>query len=267
MDNDGLRVNADRLRWLQLGLALALAGLSCLAYWLIGPFQAEIDRAVTVLSSGDLERLRAYIQSYGNWAPVASLLLMVLQALAAPVPSFAITFANGLAFGVFWGWLLSVAGHALAASVCFWLARSLGRQPVEMLSGKIGLSSVDGWIERRGATTVLMTRLVPGISFDAVSYAVGLTGMRYGRFIAATVAGTMPQTLLYAYLGQEAPQYAWILLLASGLTIAFTVTFSLLRWWRGRAADIQPTAPGGASDRRGPVRKLRPAVADQIGGD
>jgi uncharacterized membrane protein YdjX (TVP38/TMEM64 family) len=240
-----------------------MAGLFGLAYWLIPTFQLEVDTAAAVLSSGDLERLRVYILSYGNWAPLASLLLMVFQALAAPVPSFLITFANGLAFGVFWGGLLSVAGHALAATVCFWLARALGRRPVELLSWRAGLESVDGWITRRGALAVLLARLVPGVSFDVVSYAVGLTGMGFGRFIAATIAGTLPQTLLYAYLGQRAPQYAWMLLLASGLMIAATVMYSLLRWRKQRAAGAP--AIDESTDERSRTRRahLRPALGDQ----
>jgi uncharacterized membrane protein YdjX (TVP38/TMEM64 family) len=42
---------------------------------------------------------------------------MVLQAVAAPLPAFVITFANGLAFGAFWGGLLSVFGATVARSV------------------------------------------------------------------------------------------------------------------------------------------------------
>lgn len=259
MRNRRLPVNDDTLRVAQLGLALGLAGLLGLAYWLIGPFQAEADRAFAVLISGDLERLKAYIQSFGNWAPIASLLLMVLQALAAPVPSFAITFANGLVYGVFRGWLLSVAGHGLAATVCFWLARSLGRRPVELLTSRTGLESVDGWLMRRGALAILVTRLVPGISFDVVSYAAGLTGIGYGRFILATLAGTAPQTLLYAYLGQNAPQYAWMLLLASGLTITSVFAVSLLRW-RKRRAPALPAAPAPARERA----RLRPASPHRV---
>ena len=259
---DAIRgVNADTLRWIQFGLVLGSATLLGLAYWLIPPFHAEADRSLAVLGSGDLERLRDYIQSFGNWAPVASLVLMVLQALAAPVPSFLITFANGLAFGVFWGWLLSVTGHALAASVCFWLARALGRRPVELLTGRVGLEAVDGWISRRGAVAILLARLIPGMAFDAVSYGVGLTGMRYGRFIAATVVGTMPQTLLYAYLGREAPQYAWTLFLASGLMIAATAAFSLYRWRKEHSGSAsQPDID--AAPRTGSVR-LRAAVQEQ----
>lgn len=258
-----IAVNGDSLRRMQLGLALALLAILGLGYWLVAPFQAEVDQALAVARSGDLEQLKLYIQSYGNWAPVASLGLMVGQALAAPVPSFTITFANGLVYGVFWGWLLSLAGHALAATVCFWLARSLGRRPVQTLTGKVGLATVDGWIERRGAVAVLVTRLVPGISFDVVSYAVGLTGMGYGRFIVATVLGTLPQTLLYAYLGQNAPQYAWMLLLASGLTVTSTVAVSLVRWRRRRASAAPSRAREGTRTAR-PV--LRPALAEQAGG-
>ncbi|HLT21252.1 MAG TPA: TVP38/TMEM64 family protein [Thermomicrobiales bacterium] len=258
-------VNADKLRWIQLGLALGLIAVLGLAYWSVAPFQAEVNHALAVAKSGDLEELKLYIQSYGNWAPLASLGLMVGQALAAPVPSFTITFANGLVYGVFWGWLLSVAGHALAATVCFYLARSLGRRPVETLTGKVGLEAVDGWIQRRGAMAVLVTRLVPGISFDVVSYAVGLTGMSYGRFLLATVLGTLPQTLLYAYLGQNAPQYAWMLLLASGLTIASTVTVSLVRW-RRRTAAARLRASRAALAAIGPP--LRPMTIEQAtGGD
>jgi len=256
-------VNDDKLHWIQFGLAFGLAGLLGLTYWLVPPFQAEANHAFSVLSSGDLERLKLYIQSFGNWGPLASLVLMVFQALAAPVPSFTITFANGLAYGVFWGWLLSVAGHALAATVCFWLARSLGRRPVETLTGKFGLEWVDRWIQRRGAVAVVVTRLVPGISFDVVSYAVGLTGMRYGRFILATVAGTMPQTLLYAYLGQNAPQYAWMLLLASGLTIASTATVSLVRWRKRRSSEAPERAIRGTRSAR-PVP--HPPYAEQASG-
>ncbi len=62
-----------------------------------------MDRAAALLGRGDVSGLRDYILSFGLWAPVISALLMVLQALVAPLPAFVLTFANGLAFGTFWG--------------------------------------------------------------------------------------------------------------------------------------------------------------------
>jgi uncharacterized membrane protein YdjX (TVP38/TMEM64 family) len=96
--------------------------------------------------------LRDYILSFGAWAPVVSALMMILQALAAPLPAFLRMFANGLAFGAFWGGLLGLASASLAAAISFWLARPLERGPVKTLVGKTGLESADRWFARRGTS-------------------------------------------------------------------------------------------------------------------
>ena len=180
-------------------------------------FREEVNRALGILTHGDVAGLREYILSFGVWAPVASCLLMVLQALAAPLPSFLITFANGLAFGFFWGWILSVFGHTLAAAVCFAFARALGRVPVEALIGKAGLESADRWFARWGLYAVFLARLVPGVSFDIISYAAGLTRMGFRSFLVASALGIVPQTLVYSYLGHRAPEYVWVFLVFTAL--------------------------------------------------
>jgi uncharacterized membrane protein YdjX (TVP38/TMEM64 family) len=138
-----------------------------------------------------------------------------------------IVFANGVAFGVWWGWLISLLGQTAAAAVCFGLARVLGRGPVEALVGRFGLAAADRWFAHWGVTGVFVTRLVPGVGFDAASYAAGLTGVGFGPFVVATAVGSAPQTLLYAYLGRYAPQAAW-LLLAATLLIGGAVGMVLL---------------------------------------
>ena len=213
------------MRFFVLAAAVVVFGA---LYGLVEGFRAETNRALGILGRGDVAGLRDYIVSFGLWAPVASCLLMVLQALAAPVPSFLITFANGLAFGVLWGWLLSLFGHVLAAAVCFGISRSLGRVPVEALVGRTGLQSADRWFERWGLYAVFVGRLLPGVAFDAISYAAGLTGMRFRSFILATTLGIFPQTLLYSYLGQRAPEYVGLFLVTSGTVIAAVVVFALL---------------------------------------
>ena len=222
------------VRLLRLGLLLAAAAAFGLVYLLSSGFRSELHRALGILGRGDIAGLRDYIVSYGAWAPVASCFLMVLQALAAPVPSFLITFANGLAFGVFWGWILSLFGHVLAASVCFGISRSLGRVPVEVLVGKAGLESADRWFARWGMYAVFAARLVPGVAFDVISYAAGLTRMRFRSFLAATALGIFPQTLLYSFLGHRAPEYVALFLVSSALVVAVVVTVAILRRRRER---------------------------------
>lgn len=219
------------MRLVLLGAAVVVFGG---LYLLSGGFRSETNRALGILGRGDVAGLRDYIVSFGFWAPVASCFLMVLQALVAPVPSFLITFANGLAFGVFGGWMLSLFGHVLAAGVCFGISRALGRVPVEILVGRAGLESADRWFTRWGLYAVFAGRLVPGVAFDAVSYAAGLTRMRFGSFMAASALGILPQTFLYSYLGRQAPQYVGLFLVTSGIVVAMVVVAAVVRRKRRR---------------------------------
>ena len=211
------------MRRARLAVVLGPAAVFGLLYVFSEGFRGEVGRAASLLGRGDVEGIRDYILSFGLWAPFASTLLMVLQALAAPLPSFVITFANGLAFGVLPGWALSLFGHTLAAAVCFWLARALGRAPVEVLVGRAGLESADRWFARWGLYAVLVARLVPGISFDVISYAAGITRMRFRRFLLATVLGIFPQTFVYSYLGHRAPEQVRLFLAFSGVVVAGAV--------------------------------------------
>jgi uncharacterized membrane protein YdjX (TVP38/TMEM64 family) len=235
-------LDARTVRLLRLAALLVAAGLFGLLYLLSSGFRSEVNQALGLLGRGDIAGLRDYILSFGLWAPVASCFLMVLQALVAPVPSFLITFANGLAFGVFWGWMLSLFGHVLAAAVCFGISRSLGRVPVEVLVGRTGLQSADRWFARWGVYAVFVGRLIPGVAFDVISYAAGLTRMRFRTFIFATTLGIFPQTLLYSYLGQRAPEYVGLFLVTSGLVVAGVVAVAVVRY---------------RSERRRPKRNLR----------
>lgn len=235
---NGRRVGAERsggaisprgARLLQLAIVLAIAAALALAYLLSPWARAEVGGFVEVAGRGDAAAIGERLRSYGAWAPVVSLGLMVAQALVAPVPAFLVVFANGLAFGIGWGWLLSLIGQVLAAAVCFWLARVLGRSSVESLVGRLGLESADRWFARWGIVGLFLTRLVPGVGFDAVSYAAGLTRMGFGRFTAVTIAGSGPQLLLYVVLGRRAPGSIWLLVAATAVVAGAVGVVALVR--------------------------------------
>lgn len=223
------RISPRTVRLTQLAIVLGLVAAAALAYALHDGVRAELGRALAVLTSGDGAAIGDYLLSYGVWAPVASLFLMVVQAVAAPIPAVLVAFANGLTFGVFWGGLLTVAGQTLAAMVCFGIARALGRGPVEALAGKLGLTAADRWFAQWGARGVVLARLVPGISFDVVSYGAGLTGIGFGPFVVATVVGVAPQAFLYAYLIREAPQTAWVFYAVTWVAVAVIGLAAIIR--------------------------------------
>jgi uncharacterized membrane protein YdjX (TVP38/TMEM64 family) len=219
---------------------LGIAAAVVLLYVLHPGVRAELDRAGAILASGDGAAIGDYLRGYGVWAPLASLVLMLVQAVAAPVPAVLVAFANGLTFGVVGGGLLTVAGQTLAAVVCFWIARALGRAPVEALAGRLGLEALDGWFGRWGGPGIFLLRLAPGISFDVVSYAAGLTGLAFLPFLIATVIGVAPQAFLYAWLIREAPQAAWVFYLATWFLIGVIASAAIVRWRRARRPPPNP---------------------------
>ncbi len=80
--------------------------------------------------------------------------LMILRAIVAPLPAFLITTANAALFGAFWGGALSWFSAMVGAGLCFCIARALGREVVEKLTGRTVLRSVDGYFARFGPQTI-----------------------------------------------------------------------------------------------------------------
>ena len=176
-----------------------------------------------------LETARAYIAGYGALAPVVSAILMIFQSVIAPLPAFLITFANGLLFGVWWGAALSWSSAMLGAALCFFIARLLGRPVIVRVLSESTVNMSDRFFQRYGKHAVLIARLVPVISFDAISYGAGLTGMRFLWFAIATGIGQLPATLLYSYLGDRVTGSVKALFWGFGIVIAVSIVIGLIK--------------------------------------
>ena len=187
--------NLTRL-YLLMVIALVLA-----VYLLIPPVNAFINEAVAVLGSANLDAVAEYIRSFGPWAMAFSFVLMVFSSIIAPLPAFMITLSNAAIFGWWQGAILSWSSAMVGAALCFAIARILGRDVVEKLAGKGALSGVEGYFKKYGTRTILVCRLLPFVSFDAVSYFAGLTPIGFWAFFIATGLGQTPATIVYSYVG------------------------------------------------------------------
>ena len=192
-------------------------------YFLYAPFRAFSKEVFRVFATGDFQKLKDSVASYGPYAAAISFLLMVLQSVVAPLPAFLITFANAALFGFWKGALLSWSSAMVGAALCFFIARSLGREAVEKLTSKGALKNIDDFFKRHGKQSILIARLLPFISFDIVSYAAGLSSVSFLGFWVATGLGQLPATLVYSYVGGFLTGGAK--LLVTGLLILFALAF------------------------------------------
>lgn len=192
-------------------------------YFLYAPFRMFLKEVFRVFATGDFQKLKDFVASYGPYAAAISFLLMVLQSVVAPLPAFLITFANAALFGFWKGALLSWSSAMVGAALCFFIARSLGREAVEKLTSKGALKNIDDFFKRHGKQSILIARLLPFISFDIVSYAAGLSSVSFLGFWVATGLGQLPATLVYSYVGGFLTGGAK--LLVTGLLILFALAF------------------------------------------
>ncbi|MBA3640868.1 MAG: TVP38/TMEM64 family protein [Acidobacteria bacterium] len=232
------------MKRLRFALPFAIFGVFGLVALVSAGARDQVSHAAEILATGNTDALRDYILSFGAWAPIVSTVLMLFQALAAPLPAFVLAFVNGLAFGLWWGGLLTMGSATLAAAVSFGIGRGLGRPVAEGMVGEVALARADRFFARWGAWAVLIARLTPIVSFDVISYAAGLTRIRIVPFLGATIVGMAPATFIYTYLGHRTPGHLPCLLLASGV---ITVLLAIVMWRRyvGRR-----TPPRTAEERR-----------------
>ena len=201
---------------------LAVLALLTASYFIFPDYKNFIDSTLSAFASGDFKSMRDFIANYGTYAALISFFLMIFQSVAAPLPAFIITLANANLFGWVKGAILSWSSAMAGAALCFYIAKILGRDTAERLTSKAGLESINTFFERYGTHSILIARLLPFISFDLVSYAAGLTSMKFWPFFTATGLGQLPATIIYSYVGGMLTGGAKLLM--TGLLILFALS-------------------------------------------
>jgi len=220
--------------WLAVASALAVVAV----YALLPGLRAEVNAAVLLAARADIAPLRDYMLGFGWWAPVISALLQIVTSVIAPLPSFVLAFVNAMLFGLWWGALLTWSTALLAAAICFAMARSLGRPVVERFVPGGALAGTDRFFERHGVMAVLVARLIPFVNPDVLSYAAGLTNMRWRLFLLSIAVGSLPSTALYSYLGSRGiTSVGWLLI---PLVVLGLATLGAAVWGKSRSSSPAP---------------------------
>lgn len=89
-----------------------------------------------------------------------------------------------------------VCGAVLAFSISRWWAHDA----VERAAGA-RVQALRAWVGRRGFVAILLARAAPGLPYNLVNYAAGLTPVALLSFAVATAIGAAPRTAAYVALG------------------------------------------------------------------
>lgn len=168
------------------------------------------------------EGLSEAVDGMGWYGPVLYMLVIALAVVVSQLPGLPLTIAAGAIWGPFAAGVYSVIGGFIGGMIAYVLGRTLGRSAIAALTGKVVTFDTSrgerylGWI-------ILVSRAIPVLSFDVISYAAGMTGLRVGIYATATFLGMIPSTFLLTYLGSSLVLSPWIGLALSGLVAVLLV--------------------------------------------
>jgi uncharacterized membrane protein YdjX (TVP38/TMEM64 family) len=156
------------------------------------------------LSLESLKENRDALLAWRAAHPVLSALVLVLVycvSTATSVPGAVfLTLAAGYLFGTFLGGVLVVIGATAGAAVIFLAARYAFADYFERRAGD-AVRRMEAGFRKNATYYMLFLRLVPVFPFWLVNLVPALLNVRLGVFMATTMVGIVPGTLVYTSLG------------------------------------------------------------------
>jgi uncharacterized membrane protein YdjX (TVP38/TMEM64 family) len=156
-----------------------------------------------------LRNLLVWINSLGNWGPIAFIVIYNLATVFF-IPASLLTLGGGVIFGVTCGSLYTFVSAIIGATIAFAIGRYLSRDwVIEQMAHHPKFKAIEEAVTRSGFKIVLLTRLCPIFPFNLLNYAFGVTQVSLKDYILGSV-GMIPGTIMYVYLGSIVGDLAMI---------------------------------------------------------
>ncbi|WP_376099173.1 TVP38/TMEM64 family protein [Roseomonas sp. CCTCC AB2023176] len=180
-----------------------------------------------------------FIRGQGLWGE-AIFVAIGGAATAAGLPRQAVAFLGGYAFGAGEGIAWSLLAQLLGCAASFAWARLVGRAWAERrLQGRFGrrLRPLRDRLARNTFGATLAIRLLPVGNNLALNLLAGIGGIRLAPYLAASAIGYLPQTLVFALLGDGVAVDRTAQLVLGGALFVVSVILGLWLLRRGAAED------------------------------
>ena len=150
--------------------------------------------------------VRDHLDGLGVVGPLVFVVVSSLLTVAL-FPGPLLSGASGLLFGTALGTPVSIAAATLGASLAFSISRWWAHDAVAQLAGP-RLERLQRALAGRPFLTVLYARIAPGVPYNLVNYAAGMTHIPLRTFALATAIGVAPRAFAYTALGGSLTTWA-----------------------------------------------------------
>jgi uncharacterized membrane protein YdjX (TVP38/TMEM64 family) len=198
-------------------------------YLLLPPVKSFVNQVVFYLSMDNIYAMNGYIASFDSTSYLMSTLLMVFQAVIAPLSSTTIMQANNDVFGMAVGVVVSWIGLLAGSTVCFLLAKFLLGDFVKFTIKKFKLEKIGDFVLKNGDSIVLLSRMLIFLPFDMISYILGLSNVSFKSYIRSTTLGCIPYLAMHSYFGVNLNDSIKYSIYGTCILIALSIFILLLK--------------------------------------
>ena len=168
-------------------LVIIVAGIPAFLYLKYGSGVFSKDTASQVVD---------YLRQNSRTAFLLIIGLQIIQVVVCILPGQPIQFAASYMFGVGIGFILSVIGAVIGTTISFFLAKALGSEAMHFIFGEEKVREYQRRLNSgRGLMMTFLIYLIPGVPKDLVSYAAGISEMRFRPFVLTATVGRSPAML------------------------------------------------------------------------
>ena len=212
---------------LAMSLLVVFVAAALVTSALPGEGVAGLLEGANALLSADQSRIEEWVARLGAWGPIMIVIMMVVQMFLLVVPSWLLMLVAMVLYGPLWGSAVAIMAIVAASTVGYLIGAWAGHPLLQRMIGEASLGKVCRETDRYGLWAVLVARLNPLLSNDAISFVGGLVNLGLTRFLLATLVGIAPLTLAMAVMGQDWQAMKWGLL---ALSLVSLIGLALKIW-------------------------------------
>lgn len=174
--------------------------------------------------------LRAIVEKTGALGPIIFMIIHIITIMITPGGGgVVLILSSGTLFGFGPGLFYSVLSAAIGASGNFWLSRKFGKKIIGRFISEANFKKLDPITKRvNSGNPLLLVPIFSTSAFNLSCYAIGLTNIRYNKFITAVLISSIVNAPIYVATGSSLieGQTSWQYLILP--TLVFLATASYL---------------------------------------
>ena len=175
--------------------------------------------------------LARYIASFGYWAIVMDILMIVIANMSG-LPSIEFLLINGLFFGLVPGIIISWIGEVIGNEISFVIIRMIFRDKAQTVIEKHNLlEKIDSY---SNFTTMLIARAIPYSPNVLITSLGALSRLSFYEHTMATLIGKLPSVTVEVWMGHDLlkfSRYGHRFLLIAGVML---VLYAVWRYYKYR---------------------------------